>query len=79
MIGSESGPKPGVEVYDAELLGIQKAMEEAIEKANGGPVKVLLDKPNAARALRSVRTRLSRSMVDEFTTQAAQFPSVEVC
>ena len=46
---------PGAEVYDAELLGAQKAMQEAIKKANGGPVKVLLDNPNAVRALQSGR------------------------
>ena len=79
MIGSGSGPMPGAEVYDSELLGAQKAMEEVIKKANGGPAKVLLDNPNATRALRSGRTRLSQSVVDKFTTQTGQFLSVKVC
>ena len=59
MIGSGSGSIPVVEAYDAEQLGAQKAMEEAIKKAKGGPVKVLLDNPNAVRALRSGRKKSS--------------------
>ena len=53
-------------------------MEEAIKKANGGPVKVLLDNPNVAQALRSGRIRSSQSVIDKFTTQTGQFLSVEV-
>nr|ABW72071.1 TE2 [Blumeria hordei] len=53
-------------------------MEEAIKKANGGPLKVLLDNPNALRAIRSGRTRSSQSVVDKFMSQTGQFLSVEV-
>ena len=78
MIGSGSGPMPGAEAHDAELLGAQKVMEEAIKKVNGDSVKVLLDNFNAVRALRSGRIRFSQSVVDKFTTQIGQFLSVEV-
>ena len=68
MIEVGSGPMPGAEVYDAELSEAQKAMEEAINKATGGPVKLLLNNPNTVRALPSGRTRSSQFVVDKFTT-----------
>lgn len=78
MIGSESGPIPGVDFYDTDLLGASKAMEKIIMKANGGPVKVLLDNPNAARAIQIGRSKLSQAVVDKFTTLAGRLLSVEV-
>lgn len=53
MIGKKAGPLFGAEVYDAGIVGAQKALENAVLKAGGSPIKVLLDNPTAVRALQT--------------------------
>ena len=78
MIGSDAGPLPGAEVYDAEIFGAQKALEGAIGKAGSSPIKVLLDNSIAARALQTGRTKSSQAVVDTFTRLVRRARSVEI-
>lgn len=78
MIGSDAGTLPGAEVYDAEIFGAQKAPEGALEKADGCPIKVLLDNCTAARALQTGRTKSSQAAVETFTGLVRRVRSVEI-
>ncbi|KAI1006483.1 hypothetical protein K3495_g1743 [Podosphaera aphanis] len=68
----------GAEVYDAELLGAQKALEAAMSKAGTSPIKLLLDNAVAVQALQRGRTKSSQAVVDKFVAQLQQCQSVEI-
>lgn len=77
MIGQGAGAMPGAEVYDAEILGAQKALEAAISKAGKSPIKVLLDNSTVVRALQRGRSKSSQAIVDKFIALIRSHPAVE--
>ncbi|KAI0994090.1 hypothetical protein K3495_g14093, partial [Podosphaera aphanis] len=78
LIASGAGPMHGAEIYDAELLGAQKALEAAMSKAGTSPIKLLLDNAIAVQALQRGRTKSSQAVVDKFVAQLQQCQSVEI-
>ncbi|KAI0998038.1 hypothetical protein K3495_g10151 [Podosphaera aphanis] len=78
LIASGAGPMHGVEVFDAELLGAQKALESAISKAGTSPIKLLLYNAVAVQALQKGRTKSPQAVVDKFVAQMQQCQSVEI-
>nr|CCA28121.1 hypothetical protein SS1G_12417 [Albugo laibachii Nc14] len=77
LIGQGAGAMPGAEVYDAEILGAQKALEAAILKAGNSPIKVLLDNSAVVRALQRGRSKSSQAIVDKYIAQTRVHPAVE--
>lgn len=78
MIGSDSDPLLGAEVYFAEIFGAQKDLEGATRKVGDCPIKVLLDNSTALRALRTGQIKSSLATVEIFTRLARQAISVEI-
>ena len=78
MIGSGAGPLLGAEIYDAEILGAQRAFIAAILVAGSKPIKVLLESSEAVQALRSGRSRSFQGKVDKFVFDSRNHQSVEI-
>ena len=68
LAGSGSGPLPGAEVFDAEVVGAMKALEAALAVGEGFPVSILLDNQAAVRALEQGRSNSSQTVVDKFSS-----------
>ena len=77
LIGQGAGAVPGAEVYDAEILGAQKALEAAIIKAGNSPIKVLLDNSAVVRALQRGRSKSSLAIVDKYIAHTRTHLAVE--
>lgn len=73
MIGNGSGPMLG-----AEILRAQRALEAAIEKPRGAPIKILLDSHSAIHALKVGRSKSSQWIVDKFVAQLRDYQQVEI-
>ena len=65
-------------MYDAELVGAQKALESAVALAGGCPIKMLLDNSEAVRSLKTGRSKSSQATVDKVTTLLQSNELVEI-
>ena len=68
LVGSGSGPLPGAEVFDAEIIGTMKALEATVVVAEGLPIYILLNIKAATRALGRERSNFSQVVLDKFSS-----------
>lgn len=68
LVASGSGPLPGAEVFDAEVVGAMKALKAAIEVGKDLLICILLDNQAATQALERGRSNSSQSEVDKFSS-----------
>ena len=67
LVGSGSGPLPGAEIFDAEILGATRALEAALTVGEDLTIRIILVNQAAARALERGKSISSHAVVDKLS------------